>query len=195
MITGIDKESNQFPSLTTKYCDQSKLISCPILKIREILLSFPTSFYLFMLFVGFHLSTTVKWHDNNGKVCKKWSELILQHFTNDDEILSIANMYSLVSLHLAGNSTSQVSYQYIHSMTPKQTEIPIISDNLFQSELTFPYIVDSLGINSFNHIILLGLETKVVKGSGKAWKEIRRSYLWASTTVAWVLKVENISVT
>ncbi len=30
------KKSNQFPSLTMKYCDQSKLISCLIMKIREL---------------------------------------------------------------------------------------------------------------------------------------------------------------
>ncbi len=36
----------------------------------------------------------MSYHDN-GKVCEKRSELISQHFTNDDEILSIANFDSL----------------------------------------------------------------------------------------------------
>ncbi len=51
-------------------------------------LNFPTNFNLFMLFGGFHLSTPVKWHENNGKVCEKRSELISRQFKNDDEILS-----------------------------------------------------------------------------------------------------------
>ena len=43
-------------------------------------------------------SLTMKYCDQsklNGKVCEKRSELISQHFTNDDEILSIANFDSL----------------------------------------------------------------------------------------------------
>ena len=57
--------------------------------------NFPTNFNIFMFYGGFHLSTTVKWHENNGKVCEKPSKLISRHFTNDDEIPSIANFNSL----------------------------------------------------------------------------------------------------
>ncbi len=83
-----------------KYCDQSKLISCFTMKFREILSKYSLSsiflhnliFSCYLAFICQLLSRNMK---KMGKVCKKQSELISLHFTNDDEILSIANMDSL----------------------------------------------------------------------------------------------------
>ncbi len=96
MITGIDKEI-----WSISIIDDEILwpVQINIMSYREnswisvkvrYELKFPTKFNPIMLFGGFHLSTPVKWHENNGKVCEKRSELISWHFTNDDEILSIA---------------------------------------------------------------------------------------------------------
>ncbi len=101
MIRGIDKEIQSISIINDEILWP---VQINIMSYREnswisvkVLcgLKFPTNFDLFMLFGGFHLSTPVKWHKNNGKVCEKRSELISRHFTNDDEILSIAKFNSL----------------------------------------------------------------------------------------------------
>ena len=95
------KKSNQFPSFDDEILWP---VQINIMSFRESSwisvkvpceLNFSRNFNLFMLFGGFHLSTPAKWHENNRKVCEKQSESISRHFTNDDEILSIANFDSL----------------------------------------------------------------------------------------------------